>query len=98
VDLRPGRRFSLDPEFTFHRRCESLRAFFVEARPLAEVAATFGHKPTALNVMISRFNPQVRKRCAPPFSSRQGAGAHPVSDAVTTLPAPGGPPSRISGF
>ncbi len=58
MDLRPGRRFSLDPEFTFHRRYESLRAFFVEARALAEVAARFGYKPTALNVMIRRFNPK----------------------------------------
>jgi hypothetical protein len=97
MGLRPGRRFFLDPELTFHRRYESLRAFFVEARPLAEVAARFGYKPTALNVMISRFNPQVRKRCVPPFSSRTGAGAHPASDAVTALPAPKNPPSRISG-
>jgi hypothetical protein len=37
-----------------------LRAFFVEARPLAQVAARFGYKPTALNVMISRLNAQVR--------------------------------------
>ena len=35
MDLRPGRRFFLDPELTFHRRYEALRAFFVEARPLA---------------------------------------------------------------
>jgi hypothetical protein len=67
VDLRPGRRFFLDPEFTFHRRYESLRDFFVEARPLAEVAARFGHKPTALNVMISRLNPKFASGAFAPF-------------------------------
>jgi hypothetical protein len=84
MDLQPGRRFFLDPELTFHRRYEALRAFFVEARPLAEVAARFGYKPTALNVMIGRFNSQLRNGCVPPFSSPTGAGAHPANDAAKT--------------
>ena len=50
-----------------------MRAFFVEARPLAEVAARFGYKPTALNVMISRLSSQVRNGFVPLFSSPTGA-------------------------
>jgi hypothetical protein len=84
IDLRPGRRFLLDPELTFHRRYEAMRAFIVEARPLAEVAARFGYKPTALNVMISRLNSQVRNEFVPLFSSPTGARAHPANDAVKT--------------
>jgi hypothetical protein len=84
MDLQPGRRFFLDPELTFHRRYEALRAFFVEDRPLAEIAARLGYKPTALHVMISRFNSQLRKGCVPPFSSPTGAGDHPANDAVKT--------------
>jgi hypothetical protein len=84
MDGQPGRCFFLDPELTFHRRYEALRAVFVEHRPLAEVAAKFGYKPTALNVMISRFNSQLRKRCVPPFSSQTGAGARPAGGAVKT--------------
>jgi hypothetical protein len=84
MDGQPGRRFFLDPQLTFHRRYEALRAFFVEDRPLAEVAAKFGYKPTALNVMLSRFKSQLRKGHVPPFLSRTAAGAHRASGAVKT--------------
>ncbi len=52
MDDQPCRSFFLQPRSTFHRRYEALRAFFIEGRPLAEVAAQFGYKPTALNVLI----------------------------------------------
>ncbi len=74
MDLRPGRRFFLDHELTFDRRYEGLRAFFVDARPLAEVAARFGYKPTALDMMIGRFNSQVRKGSVPPVFVCDGQG------------------------
>ena len=61
MDGHPCRRFFLDPELTFHRRYEALRAFFVEDRPVAEIASQFGYKPNALNVMISRFHAQFRR-------------------------------------
>jgi hypothetical protein len=84
MDGQPGRRFFLDPQLTFHRRYEALRAFLVEDRPLAEVAAKFGYKPTALNVMLSRFNSQLRKGRVPPFLSQTGVGAHQAGGAVKT--------------
>ena len=48
------RRFFMEPEQTFHRRYEALRAFFVEGRSLEETAAKFGYRTAALKSMISR--------------------------------------------
>jgi hypothetical protein len=84
MDGQPGRRFFLDPQLTFHRRYEALRAIFVEDRPRTEVAAKFGYKPAALNVMISRFNSQLRKGCVPPFFSSTDADVHWGDGAVKT--------------
>jgi hypothetical protein len=84
MDGQPGRRFFLAPELTFHRRYEALRALFVDDRPLVEVAAKFGYKPTALNVMISRFNSQLREGRVPPFLCQIGVGAYQAGGAVNT--------------
>jgi hypothetical protein len=84
MDVQAGRCFFLDPELTFHRRYEAMRAFFVEDCPLADVAARFGYKPTALKVMISRFNAQIRKGCIPPFLFSTDAGAHLAGSALKT--------------
>src|SRR5262249_40155544 len=61
------RSYFLQPQSTFHRRYEALRAVFVEGRPPAEIAAQYGYKPTAFSVMISRFRGQVRGDSIPPF-------------------------------
>ena len=64
MDGHSCRSFFLEPQLTFHRRYEALRACFVEDRPVAEVAAQFGYKPTALQVMIRRFHAQFRRGVA----------------------------------
>lgn len=69
MDGQPCRHFFLEPQLTFHRRYEALRAFFVEDRPVPEIAAQFGYKPTALKVMISRFYTQFRQGNVAPFLS-----------------------------
>jgi hypothetical protein len=97
MDGQPCRRFFLEPQLTFHRRYEALRAFFVEDRPVAEIAAQFGYKATALKVMISRFHTQFRQGSVPPFLSPTVEGDHPANSAVKTGPAPKNPPLRISG-
>jgi hypothetical protein len=97
MDDQPCRSFFLQPRSTFHRRYEALRAFFIEGRPLAEVAAHFGYKPTALNVLISRFRHDVRGQDIPPFSSRTAAGAPQARRAARTKAGRTRPPSPISG-
>jgi hypothetical protein len=79
MDGQPCRSFFLEPHLTLHRRYEALRAFFVEDRPVSEIAARFGYKPTALKVMISRFRTQVPRDGVPPFFSPTAKGGLPAS-------------------
>jgi hypothetical protein len=88
------RRFFLEPQLTAQRRYEALRAFFVEHRPLPEVAEHFGYKPAALSVMVSRFRSQCRHQRIPPFSSpmaeddRLADGSSKTNSARTRPPLP----------
>jgi hypothetical protein len=84
MDGQPCRQFFLAPQLTFHRRYEALRAFFVEDRPVPEIAAQFGYKPTALKVMISRFSTQLRQGSVPPFLSPTVEEGHPASNDAKT--------------
>jgi hypothetical protein len=96
MDGHSCRSFFLEPQLTSHRRYEALRACFVEDRPVAEVAAQFGYKPTALQVMIRRFRAQFRRGQVPPFSSPTVADGHPANGAVKIATALSNPPSRTS--
>lgn len=97
MDDQPCRDFFLEPKSTFHRRYEALRAFFIEGRPPAEVAARFGYKPAALNVLISRFRRAARGQDVPPFSSRTAADGHRAGRGARTATGRRRPPSPISG-
>ena len=63
------RRFFLEPEQTFHRRYEALRAILVDGEPIDRVAERFGYKLSALRSMISRFRADRRRGVTPPFFS-----------------------------
>jgi len=98
MDDQPCRSFFLEPQSPFHRRYEALRAFFVERRPPAEVAARYGYRPAAFNVMISRFRGQIRRDAAPPFFSpmaaagpRDGRGARTTTARRRPKPPIGEP-------
>ena len=73
----PTSRFLLEPEQTFHRRYEALRAVFVDGEPIDRVAERFGYKLSALRSMISRFRADSRRGVTPPFFFRTGAGDPP---------------------
>ena len=75
------RRFFLEPEQTFHRRYEALRAILVDGEPIDHVAERFGYKPSAMRSMISRFRADRRRGIAPPFFSPTAAG-DPAGGAV----------------
>ena len=51
---------------------------------MAEIASQFGYKPTALNVMISRFHSRFRRGSVPPFLSPTVEGDLPVNGSVKT--------------
>ena len=65
----PTSRFFLEPQQTFHRRYEALRAIFVDAESLDRVAERFGYKTSALRSMVSRFRADRRRGVTHPFFS-----------------------------
>jgi hypothetical protein len=81
MDGTPTSRFFLEPEQTFHRRYEALRAVFVDGEPLDRVAERFGYKLSALRSMISRFRADCRRGVTPPFFFGTGAGDPPGGPA-----------------
>src|SRR3954470_22660371 len=60
------RQFFIEPQQTFHRHYEALRAVFVEGQPLEPVAVRFGFKVSTLQAMVSRFRAQRRGGVTPP--------------------------------
>ena len=82
MDDAPCRQFFLEPEQTFHRRYEALRAFFVERRSLEEIAAQFGYRVAALKSMVSRFRAGCRTGQASPFFFPTDGGVPRAEDAA----------------
>ena len=76
MDERHTSRFFLEPKQTFQRQYEALRAVFVEAQPIDQVAARFGYKPSALKSMASRFRAECRRGATTPFFSPTDADIH----------------------
>jgi hypothetical protein len=75
-------RFFLEPTDTLHRRYEALRAYFVERRPLEDIARRSGYSYNTLRDVICDFRAQCRDDRVPPFSRHPGRGdrhatAHP---------------------
>ena len=69
------RQFFLQPTQTLHRRFEVLRAFFVEGRAQADIAAQFGLSTATVQSLVRDFRAQVRAGQVPPFfSSPASAG------------------------
>lgn len=74
-------RFFLEPETPRQRIYEALRAYFVEHRSTAEVAAAFGYSPGAFRVMCHHF----RRETAPVFFAERPRGPQqqPKKSAAT---------------
>jgi hypothetical protein len=66
-------QFFLEPQQTFHRQYEALRAVFVEGQPLEPVAVRFGYKVSTFQSMVSRFRTDRRRGVTPPFFARTAA-------------------------
>ena len=78
MDGSHTRRFFLEPQQTFQRQYEALRALFVDDEPLERVAERFDYKPSALRSMASRLRADWRRGVAPPFFSPTAAGGPPA--------------------
>ena len=94
MDGSHTRRFFLEPQQTFQRQYEALRAIFVDDEPLDRVAERFGYKPSALRSMASRFRADCRRGVAPPFFSPTDADDPSGPVRAKTGRAPSRPKSR----
>ena len=74
MDGSHTRRFFLEPQQTFQRQYEALRAIFVEDEPLECVAQRFDYKPSTLRSMASRLRADCRRRVVTPFFSQTAVG------------------------
>ena len=91
------RQFFLEPQQTFHRQYEALRAVFVEGQPIEPVAVRFGFKVSTLQAMVSRFRADRRGGVTPPFfapTAADGPAGHRRSEAA---PLPRSPRSPTPG-
>jgi hypothetical protein len=74
---RPGGEFFAEPADPTQRRYEALRAYLLEARPAAEVAAAFGYTTETLNSIVRDFR---AGRRAFFVSARPGPKRAPAKD------------------
>jgi hypothetical protein len=96
MDESHARQSFLEPKQTFQRQYEALRAVFVDAEPLDQVAARFGYKSSALKSMASRFRADCRRGVTPPFFSRMVADDLPDRPRAKTNQAPNRPKSQTA--
>ena len=67
----------LEPNDTFHRRYEALRAYFVQQRPLQEIATQFGYTYDTLRQVVHQFRTQGRSGTPPLFSRHRDRDVRP---------------------
>ncbi len=89
-------RFFLEPQQTFQRQYEALRAIFVGGEPLDRVAVRFGYKPSTLKSMASRLRADCRRGVTPPFFSPTAADDPSAPVPVKSQPPPRRPMSPTS--
>jgi hypothetical protein len=96
VDDSRRLRFFLQPTDTLHRRYEALRAYFVERRPLKEIAQQSGYSYNTLRGVIGDFRTRCRDDQVPPFLRHPDRGAR--HGTARSRPSPRRPrPWRIVG-
>jgi len=69
MDDRRCTQFFLEPDGTSHRQYEALRAYFIEAKPLTEVAERFGYTISTLKSLASRLGADLRRGNKSPLFS-----------------------------
>jgi len=88
------RQVFLEPQQTFHRQYEALRAVSVEGQPLEPVAVRFGYKVSALPSMVSRFRADRQCGVTPPVFARtaaDGPAGHRRTEAAPLRKSPKSP-------
>jgi transposase-like protein len=94
MDGSHTRRFFLEPQQTFQRQYEALRAIFVDDDPVERVAERFDYKPSTLRSMASRLRADYRRGVATPFFSRTAADGPSVPVRAKDARGPRRPTSQ----
>ena len=81
-DLR-CQQFFLEPRQPQHRHFEALRAFFLDRRPLPDIARQFGFAHGTLRNLVCQFRARCQAGRVPPFSLHRRAD-DPAAPAPTT--------------
>jgi hypothetical protein len=83
VDISVCRRFFLEPRHPRQRQYEALRAYFVEGRPVKDVARAFGYTVGSFHVLCHHF----RRAHEPAFfaTPRRGPQSQPKKAAARAL-------------
>ena len=84
-------QYFLEPQQTFQRQYEALRAIVVGGEPLRLVADRFGYRVPALKSMACRFRAHCRRGVPPPFSSPMADDGLPANAAAGINTAPNCP-------
>jgi hypothetical protein len=88
MEDRPCLQFFVEPQQTFQRQYEALRAIVMGGEPLRLVAERFGYKVAALKSMACRFRANCRRGITPPFFSRTVEDDLPANAVAQTNTAP----------
>lgn len=94
MDGSHTRQFFLEPQQTFQRQYEALRALFVDGESLECVAQRFDYKLSTLRSMASRLRADCRRGVTTPFFSPTAAGGPSAPVPATKDRSPRPPRSR----
>lgn len=94
-DLR-CEQFFRDPRQPQQRHYEALRAFFLERRPLPDIARQFGFAHGTLRNLVTQFRSRCQAGDVPPFSRHHRADDRREPGAAPRVPRP--QPSPIAGY
>ena len=86
-DLR-CQQFFREPRQSQQRRYEALRAFFLDRRPLPDIAQQLGFAHGTLRNLVSQFRAQCQAGTVPPFSFRRRADDPPAPAHHVPIPRP----------
>ncbi len=85
-DLR-CEQFFREPQQPQQRRYEALRAFFLDRRPLPDIARQFGFAHGTLRNLVSQFRARCYAEQAPPFLFHLSLDDPPAPALATPRPA-----------
>jgi hypothetical protein len=96
MDDQRCQQFFLEPDQTQQRHYEALRAFFVERRPLPDIARQFGFAHGTLRNLVCQFRACCQANQVPPFSPHRRADDPAASMSTTPLRVPKSPTLPIA--